>query len=159
MAVSTITGDDRNEYLERIWELYCNTYAVVGAQYKNLNSFLQDVTTIEIEIQDGLLIAFQGYKSTKHGFKAIASGHNGTVSGKKAVIQFLVSLNRIGFYGELSDTPLQVAIKYQIKVIPFDWARIILKKDITKVDEFSYSRPITGLNQVKVKRMFGRPLI
>jgi hypothetical protein len=107
--------------------------------------------------RDGKLVAVKLYKD-KFGRKSIASGTDGSPSGKKGFLDLVRDdINQKRSWGEFSGAVAHISKKSGSPEIPVEKMRKLLGKDITPTTGSSYTRDIAG--KTIEKTGFGFPKI
>lgn len=142
--------------------LYGRTYGGIGQQYSNDIELVSEQFLWAIELENNNPIAFSAFKETICGYKMVVSAHNGSLRGKKIIMQHLTQLNVSGFFAELSMAIETVANRLDVKKVPVTLSEPVIykisNKRINPIDEFSYLRYVTKLG-MKRKTMFGNPVL
>ena len=152
---------DKEQYKDEVYDLLQKSYKKIGglkgSGFKNPNDMVKNIPFWKLAFIKGVLVAVVMYKKTDFGRKLVALGAIKSENGYTKVREILqqefkrsymeVSHGLLGFI--LKQYPSLVN-KYKIKTD--DVARII-KKDIQKIDDYTYSRKISGENIEK--RLFG----
>lgn len=78
-----VTGSNRTQYTDAVWDMYVKTYKAIGLIVSNANGLIQEFPQWELCLgQDGGPHAFGLFKPTSFGLKAGLSGHDGTSEGR-----------------------------------------------------------------------------
>ena len=169
-----LSGEDhdlRQQHSDSIVHMLKTSYASLDGGYGGMGNGTQaehdaihaDVHNpehfIKGTVRDGKLVSVSIYKKTAAGRKRIASGTDGSMSGKEAYKKTSEEdrdqVDRHA-YAEVSHKPEAIAKKMGVPQVPNDKVGNLLGKDIVKHDDgYHYDRKLG--NEVKTKVMVGHP--
>lgn len=154
-----VTGGDREEFLDQVWEMYQITYRSIGAGVKNPRELLTEFPSWELCFgKEGTPVAFNLYKPTSFGMKSGLSGSDGSPEGKATTINGIrTKFKKPGYYGEVSHKVKDIALAAGSPVVCASHAERVLGKNVEPLEDgISYKRSISGVGSV-VKVMVGMP--
>jgi len=152
-----ISGSQRNEYLDAVWDMYAKTYASIGLHIPSPSGLLK-YGVWELDLgSDGKPIAFNAFKETPFGLKSGLAGHDGSSEGKRAAVTNLrEKFKTSGVFGEVSHKVKDIAIAAGAPVVCAAYADDVTGKRIEIVGPVTYSRQLAGVGKVE-KTLVGRP--
>ena len=154
----TVTGGDRTEYLDDVWQMYQKTYREIGMHLSSPSEMMHyDHWNLCIG-SEGHPVSFGLYESTNFGKKATLSGHDGSAEGKsQAVMNLRTQFKRAGVYGEVSHKVRAIVLAAGSPVVCGAYVEGILRKPVQVLpDGINYTRNLKGVGQV-TKTMVGIP--
>lgn len=158
-SCTVVTGNDRVEYMDAVWDMYVKTYHSIGLIVTSARGLITEFPHWELCIgSDGTPHSFGLSKPTSFGLKAGLSGSDGTPEGKAFTITNLrTKFKTPGYYGEVSHKVKDIALAAGAPVVCASLAAKVLGKEVTPLDDgVSYRRNISGVGPV-VKVMVGHP--
>ena len=152
----SISGGQRNEYLDRVWAMYAKTYASIGLHIPHSQGLLK-YQVWELCFDKGEPVQFALYKKTGFGLKRGLSGHDGSSEGKsKQVANLRTKFKQTGYYGEVSHKVKGIVVSSGAPAVCAVYVDDVLRKPIKAVGELEYQRNLKGVGAV-TKMMVGRP--
>ena len=153
-----ITGADRRDYLDVVWNMLVNTYKTLGMPHKSPGELMMDYPLWDLSFDSAIPNAFHLLKTTPFGSKSGVGGSDGSPAGRNAIKQLISrSYYLPGHYGEVSHKLETLALASGAPVVCAAFVGAILGKRIEpQKDGIHYRRNITGVGPV-IKIMVGRP--
>ncbi len=150
-----VTGGERHELLEPIWEMYKSSYQKIGLHITSASE-LMEYDKWEVFFHNDKPVGFNLYKVTPLGLKAGLLGSDGSSEGKGAVKAHVKARYKIpGVYAEVSH-----AIEHMSEGAPVVCAvyvpRVLHKVVTPMEDGVHYSRQLGGMGVV-TKKLVGNP--
>lgn len=158
MKIQRLSGIEREKFAMAAFIVCHYAYAEIGCQYNNSEHLLNESHVWDVAFEGSFLISFIAYKETPFGLKAVAIAADESLLSRLAAVQMMKRIGERGHYGEMSDTPAAIARKLNLPMVKVEKVKRILDKEIFPLDDYVYSRRISGINEIKQKIMFGLPL-
>jgi len=159
LTCDTVTGRNRLQYSDAVWDMYVKTYRSIGLIVSNVDGLLSEFPLWELCLDhDGVPHTFGLLKPTSFGLKSGLSGHDGTPEGKAmAVMELRTKYKRQGHYGEVSHKVQDIVLAAGAPVVCAAYVPQILNKDVEPQENgIQYRRVIVRVGPV-VKVLVGRP--
>lgn len=152
-----LRGSDRQEYKDRLWDLYKITYSAIGMHLTGPSELMDyDIWDLCID-EDSQVRQFNLFKTTQWGLKSGLVGHDGSPEAKRwAVGQLKKRFSTPGFYGEVSHKIKDIAVSYNVAAVCSSYVSQVLGKQVQQEGPLEYTRSLGVLGNV-TKIMVGKP--
>ena len=149
-----IRGQNREEYLPVIWEMYRSSYAKLGLHLSGPQElFKYDTWVLHTQANPR---AFFLWKTTSDGVKLGLAGTDGSAEGKSAIKQHIVRvLHQPGYFAEVSHGIERLTEGAPV-VCGIHVENVIHKTVHVQPDGVHYTRTLGGLGDVQ-KKLIGHP--
>lgn len=156
-ACDQVTGGQRDQYEEAVWGMFVKTYQSIGLILSNSQE-MYEYQVWEICLVGGRPVAFNLFKKTRYGLKSGLSGSDGSLEGKRFILDMLrTKYKQPGYYGEVSHKVEEIALAAGSPVVCNIYVPEILGKPVTlESDGLHYARNLSGVGKV-TKILVGRP--
>lgn len=153
-----ITGGDRKNYEQQVWDMFVLTYSKIGLILSS-PAQLYKYPVWDICFQGANPVSFNLYKKTPFGLKFGLAGSDGSSEGKKSIVNNIRTKFKIpGIYGEISHKVEDIALGAGAPVVCAYYVPEILGKPISETeDQIHYKRNLPQVGSVK-KIMVGNPI-
>lgn len=154
----TLSDKQKHKYSQQIWNLLCSTYDAHGGLCgADLTNLLKTAGMWEVEIMDGNVIAGAIFRNL-NGKKLRLIFHNGTLEGKQAIKKILYKTMVVGpCWGEISGALEKTLKSIGVKMIPNEYAEILLEREISRLDPDGFHYYRTANNELRKKVLMGNP--
>jgi len=150
-----VTGNDRKDLMEAIWEMYRASYQKIGMHVTSPMGLLE-YDKWEVIFNEEGPIAFNLYKTTPLGLKTGLLGSDGSTAGKSAIKEHIRSrYKRPGVYGEVSHSVEKLSEGAPV-VCAVHVPNVLGKAILPQEDGVHYARKLEGIGLV-VKKLVGNP--